>query len=101
MSLGFLASVEQRPGDPRDIGQLHRALDQRMARQNLLEQGRAGPRQADYEYRIWRRSTVVPAIGKKLRREQRFYPPHMRAHLIGLVRQLSVPQLISLGVMLE
>src|SRR5882757_6978105 len=101
MSLGFLASVEQRPGNLRDIGQLHRALDQRMARQNLLEQGRTGPRQADYEYGIRVRGAIVLTIGKELRCEQRLYAPHMLAHLIGLVRQLSVPQLISLRVMLK
>ena len=58
-----------RDGD--DVGQLHRAFNLAMRRQNLLDQRRAGARQADDEDRIGRRVPLVRARGEEVVREQR------------------------------
>ena len=50
--LAGVALAAQVTRDRGDLGQLHRAFDGRMAGQDLLDQGRAGARQADDEDRI-------------------------------------------------
>src|SRR5208282_6101633 len=52
-----LVSAGELACDLRHVGQLDRALDLRVTRENLLEQGRARARQADDEDRIARRRT--------------------------------------------
>ncbi len=49
---GASGRATQRPRDRDDLRQFHRAFDGRMARQDLLDQGRTRTRQADDEDRI-------------------------------------------------
>ena len=54
--------------DLRQLRQLHRALDQGVARQDLLEQRRAGPRQADDEDWVGGLGAGTGALGEELAR---------------------------------
>ncbi len=54
----------------RDVGQFLRALDHRVARQDLFDQGRAGARHAQDEDGVARVVADALAFGKEFRREQ-------------------------------
>jgi hypothetical protein len=60
-----LGQLPQAAGERDDLGQLHRALDLRMARQDLLDQRRAGARQAEHEDRVGAVRAVAFARRKK------------------------------------
>ena len=66
-----LGRAAQLPGHRDDLGQFRRALDRRMARQDLLEQGRARARHADDEDRVGGRAAAAGARGEELPREDR------------------------------
>src|SRR5690606_28585189 len=61
------ALLAQHPRQRGEFGKLRRALDQRVARQDLLDQGRAGARHADDEDRVWRGDAVSGPLPEEFR----------------------------------
>src|SRR6202161_1921774 len=72
--------------DLRYFRQLHGALDQRVTRQNLFEQGGSGPRQSHDENGIRRLSTLRLARREKISGVLPLAAPHVARVLIRVVR---------------
>src|SRR5580700_9025366 len=80
------------------IRQLHRSFDQGVAGENLLEQRRAGARQAEDEDRIARLGAAAGALCKELPGEERLRAAHETRVLIGAVRVGFAPDAVALRV---
>src|SRR5262249_40929711 len=66
--LAQLLSAVEPMDETRNIRELHRALDLRVRRQDLLEQRRAGARQADDEDRVRRLTSPAATLPEEIRR---------------------------------
>src|SRR5262249_33673758 len=87
--------------DGRDIGQLHRAFDGGVAREDLLEERRARARHAEDENGILVRRSPAAALGEKFTREdlaRTFNPP---AGALGIERLVGGAQAIAFRVVTE
>ena len=95
------ALLAQRPRQRNDLGQLHRALDQRVAREDLLDQGRAGAGHADDEDRIRRGDAVSGPRAEEFGRVDLRGPLQAGAGGVGRVRYPRQPQRVAAGIVRE
>ena len=84
--------------DRHQVGQFHSPFDCRVARQNLLQQRRAGARQADDENRIGRLCAKARALREEGMIEQRPGTAHQLAQLVGFIGHLGAAPPIALRV---
>ena len=87
--------------DGHEIRQLHRALDGRVAGEDLLKQRRAGSRQADDEDRVRCRAAEAAARREEIRAQ---YAPRVRQArrvVVGVVADVLAAQPVTFGVMRE
>src|SRR5579863_6820365 len=87
--------------DERQIRQLHGALDLRVAGEYLLDERRAGARQADHEDRVRIRRAASGALSKELRREQLSCAAYVPRILVRIVGMYLPPQAVALLVATE
>ena len=81
--------------------QLHRAFHLGMTREDLLDQGRAGARQADDEYRIRGRTARADALTQELARKEPTGSQHETRGRFRLVAELAPAQTVRLGIVLK
>jgi len=86
---------------PQDVGQLHGAFHEGVARQELLEQCRAGTRQPDDEDRVPCRQARVRVRGEELPGEELRGAAHVVGVRRGAVGVEAAPQRIAGGVVGE
>src|SRR5690606_3643672 len=84
-----------------DVRQLRRALDQAVTREDLLEQGRAGPRQSHDEYRVRRGTAHALARPEKLLVEQLYLPRGVEDVLFRVEAVMAPANGVALPVVLE
>ncbi len=97
----FGALAAQVVGQGDDLRQLHRALDQRMARQDLFDQGRARAREADDEDGIGRIVAPGLAFGEEIGAEQFDRAPHAGAGVVGAIGKAGAAAGIAALIELE
>src|SRR5262249_49572755 len=88
-------------GDAHHVRQLHRALDERMARQDLLDERRAGARQADDENRIRRWAANARASCEEIASEHFLRAAHVLAQFGSFVANSAAAAIVALRVVLE
>src|SRR5205807_4238047 len=85
----------------RHVGQLHGAFDLRVARENLLDQRRASPRQSDDEDRVGRRRAVTGGARQELAGEERLGALDVLLDARRVVVRLRTAQRVALAVVPE
>ena len=94
-----LASKPSRERD--DVGQLHRAFDERVAPENLLDQSRAGARQTDDKNCIRRGRAPGATCGKELACKKHATSVHMIRDLAGIVVERATAKTIAFAIVLK
>src|SRR5271169_6411808 len=86
------------PGGEADDGQLERGLDRRVTGENLLNQGRPGPRQADDEYRVRRGGAEPRTLGEESLIEDGDGSLNERGERVRIVARLGPHRRCALGI---
>ena len=96
-----MINAAQLSGDMRDVGQFHRAFDKGMAGQNLFQQRRSGPWQAEDEDRVCRVTALPCALSKERRREQCLGDLDMARDIAFMAFQFRCALPIAFVIMVE
>jgi hypothetical protein len=97
----FFALLTQHPRQRGDLGQFHRALDQRVAGQDLFDQGRAGARHAHDEDRVRRGRAETGTLMEEFRGIDFRGALQAGAGGVGRIRHPRQAQRVARAVMLE